>query len=167
MVTSTAVPELASGGDPRYRLAYDEAIRAIAHQEKALDELRSRAGLLLAALSVVTSFLGGAAVTAHGFGPMAAVAVGLFVGAGGALVSLLWPQPDWMFRFAPESIIGDYVEAAEPASLDDMHRELALHLGDNCVTNEARMEKLWRLYQLACVLLVGEVGAWIVALAHL
>ncbi len=158
------------GEDPRYRLAYDEALRSIGHQEKALDELRSRAGLLLAALSVATSFLGGAAVDAHGFGPMAGVAIGLFAAAGLVLVSLLLPRTGWMFRFDPAAIIGDYVETEEPtkpATISAMHRDLALHLGDNCVANEDRIDRLWRRFQLACTLMVVEVGAWVVALAHL
>ncbi len=78
--------------DPRYRLAYEEALRSIDHQEATLDELRSRAGLLLAALSVVTSFLGGYAFASGGFRPAAVVATLAFGLAGLTLVGLLWPR---------------------------------------------------------------------------
>ncbi len=153
--------------DPRYRLAYDEALRSIAHQEATLDEMRSRAGLLLAALSVVTSFLGGSTIAAHGLGPMALLASVLFAGAGGILVSLLWPRKGWMFRFTPEEIIGVYVEADNPAEVNYMYRDLALHLGGNLSKNERRMSRLWRGFQWACALLVAEVLVWLLALAHL
>jgi hypothetical protein len=43
------------------RLAYDNAIRALDKQEKLLEELRARTGVLLAAASLAASLLGGQA----------------------------------------------------------------------------------------------------------
>jgi hypothetical protein len=121
---------------------------------------------VLAALSVVTSFLGGTALVGDGLSVMAIVATTCFVGAGGALIWLLWPREDWKFRFGPKRIISDYVESSEPADLDEMHRDLALHLGSNVVDNEAKLRRLWRGFEVACVLLVVEVVAWIVVLSQ-
>src|SRR6266568_4263975 len=45
--------------DAIYQLAYDEAKQAVAQQVGALDNLRGRAGTLLAVASLSTSFLGG------------------------------------------------------------------------------------------------------------
>ena len=46
-------------GEATYeRLAYDAAQRALDKQERLLEELRSRTGLLLAAASLAASFLG-------------------------------------------------------------------------------------------------------------
>jgi hypothetical protein len=42
-----------------YALAYDEAKRALDEQERVVAELRSRAGTLIAAAAITTSFLGG------------------------------------------------------------------------------------------------------------
>ncbi len=72
-----------------------------------------------------------------------------------------------MFRFGAEQIIGDYVEADEPADLNVMHRDLALHLAENVRHNKKRMTWMWRGFEAACVLLVIEIVAWIVALAQL
>ena len=47
---------------PLEQLAYEEAKRAIDRQSSTLDGLRSRAGVLLAAISLATSFVGGLAL---------------------------------------------------------------------------------------------------------
>ena len=39
-----------------YELAFDEAGRALDAQERAVNELRSRAGVLIAAAAITTSF---------------------------------------------------------------------------------------------------------------
>ena len=49
------------------QLAYDVATRALAEQDAEIDEIRSRTGTLLAAVSLVASFLGGRALDASGF----------------------------------------------------------------------------------------------------
>jgi hypothetical protein len=40
------------------KLAYDSALRALDKQEKVLEELRARTGILLATSSLAASFLG-------------------------------------------------------------------------------------------------------------
>lgn len=44
--------------DILYRVAYDEAVRALAEQQAKVDSFRSRAGLLLSTTAITTSFLG-------------------------------------------------------------------------------------------------------------
>jgi hypothetical protein len=48
-----------------YLLAFDEAKRALDEQERAVFELRSRAGQLIAGAAITTSFFGGQAVRHH------------------------------------------------------------------------------------------------------
>jgi hypothetical protein len=166
MTTATA-SQVGPLEDPRYRLAFDEAVRTLDHQEAGLDNLRARSGMLLAALSVVTSFLGAAAIGAHGVGPMAFVGIVTFAAAGVVLVGLLWPRANWKWRFSPERIIADYVEGDDPADVNAMYRDLALHLGDNHDDNQTRIDRMWLAFEVACLLLVVEVVVWILALAHL
>jgi len=45
-----------------YRIAYDEAVRALSQQQSTIDSLRTRAGLLLSAAAITTSFLGAQAL---------------------------------------------------------------------------------------------------------
>jgi hypothetical protein len=60
------------------QLSYDLARGALAEQDRAIDELRARTGTLLAASSIVASFLGGRALDAHGFNWESIVALGCF-----------------------------------------------------------------------------------------
>ena len=45
-----------------YKLAYDEAVRGLAHQQSRLDDFRARAGIVLSAAAIATSLLGGQAL---------------------------------------------------------------------------------------------------------
>jgi hypothetical protein len=45
--------------DEGYLLAFEEGARGLARQEAQLDAMRSRAGILLSAAAIATSFLGG------------------------------------------------------------------------------------------------------------
>lgn len=73
---------------PLEQLAYEEAKRAIDRQTNSLDGCRSRAGTLLAAISVVTSFVGGLALGDDDLSSWTiaagAVAAILFLAAAGA-----------------------------------------------------------------------------------
>ena len=51
--------------DPRVRLTYDESIRGLDMQSATLDELRNRTGVLLAAASLSSAFLGATALEHH------------------------------------------------------------------------------------------------------
>ena len=48
------------------QLSYDLALRTLAQQERVLEELRARTGVLLTATAVVASFLGGRALQTSG-----------------------------------------------------------------------------------------------------
>lgn len=48
-----------AGAPEGYALAYEEAKRALEEQERVVAELRSRAGVLIGAAAITTSFFGG------------------------------------------------------------------------------------------------------------
>jgi hypothetical protein len=114
------------------RLAYEEAKRAIDRQSNALDELRGRAGILLAALSLATSFLSGLALSGEDLSErpvIAAIVAGAimaFLGAAGACVAVLWPprEEEWVFNLSARAIIRQ-LDATAPDEAT-VHRELAL-----------------------------------------
>jgi hypothetical protein len=58
--------EAAENEAKSYGLAFEEAGRALDAQERAVNELRSRAGVLIAAAAITTSFFGSRAITGDG-----------------------------------------------------------------------------------------------------
>jgi hypothetical protein len=122
-----------SDAGPQYELAYREALRAIERQEDDLDDLRSRAGLLVAAASVVTSVLGADAIK-DGVSGAETVALAAFLLCAAGSVWVLLPTGDWTFKNSAQVLIEEWVEK-RGLSLTEMHRELALshekHFDDN------------------------------------
>jgi hypothetical protein len=97
------VDALSLGRDPGEamyeRLAYEAAQRALDKQERLLEELRSRTGLLLAAASLAASFLGREAFAEDPKRGLAVLAVVAFLLAVAASVYILLPKRD-KFVFA-------------------------------------------------------------------
>lgn len=86
--------------EPVYeRLAYEAAQRALDKQEKLIEELRSRTGLLLAAASLAASFLGREAFADNPKRGLAVLALVAFLIAVGASLYVLLPKTD-KFVFA-------------------------------------------------------------------
>ena len=85
-------PNLATNEPVYERLAYETALRALDKQERLIDELRSRTGLLLAAASLAASFLGREAFAGDPKRGLAILALGAFLLAVGASVYVLLPK---------------------------------------------------------------------------
>lgn len=149
-----------------YRLAYDESVRALAQQQSSLDSLRTRAGILVSAAAITTSFLGGEALANGRLTFASWLAIGAFVALGGRVLSILLPQRDWEFTAIPRRIIGTYIESGEPLSLPQLYRDLALHMEDSYEQNGRRMRALVRFFRAATFLLTVEVVAWIADIAE-
>jgi hypothetical protein len=75
-----------------YRIAYDEAVRALSQQQSMIDSLRTRAGLLLSAAAITTSFLGAQALNDGGPSVATWLALAGFVGLSVASLAILWPH---------------------------------------------------------------------------
>ncbi len=153
--------------DAAYELAYEEARRALEEQERAVVELRSRAGQLIAAAAITTSFFGGQAL--HGrIHPFGWVAIACFVALSLSVLIILWPRRDWEFVLSPAQFIGTYIEPekGEPLELPAVHRDLALHMGRSAELNRNQFRWLTTAFRVGAILLVGEVVAWVVTLVN-
>jgi hypothetical protein len=143
-------------------IIYDEATRAIARQQTVLDGVRTRAGTLFAAASLVTAFLGGQALTHHpalDFFAWAAIVV--FVLLFASVLAILWP---WRFQFVMSAkiLIEDHSQKAVP----DLQTYLAETWERNYDTNQLRIDRLFSLFRVACGFLSLEVVAWLVSLGR-
>lgn len=148
-----------------YEFAYTEASRSIAQQQAVLDELRGRAATLLSAAAIVTGFLGGIALDDKQVGAVGTLAIVAFAIAGFLCVAVLLPWPGWNFRWNARDLIANYVEdPTSPASLAEMHRDLALWAEDDYGLNNVRINRLWNVMRGAAALLVLDVLLWLVEL---
>jgi hypothetical protein len=113
--------------DLLYEVAYDEAVRALSEQQAAIDSFRNRAGLLLSAGAVTTSFLGAQALDGGRSNPFSWLALISFVAVAATSLAILWPR-NWDVTVNPRDVIKGYIESVEPVSIEELHRELALHM---------------------------------------
>ena len=145
----------------QYELAFTEARRALDRQAASLDGIRSRAGVLVAASSLVTSFIGSGA---SGAGPALVVALVAYFGVVMLAVVILWPVRRWRLGADPKRLLEDYIDREDYASLPEMHRALAVHMDGWYETNQRRLNQRLALFAVACMLLVVEVVALVIEL---
>lgn len=83
-----------------------------------------------------------------------------------AAVSLiiLWPRPS-EFSADPNEIIRSYIEAEEPAPINELYCDLSLHMHSSYLENRVGIDKLAALFQIAGALLTIEVVLWVIAIA--
>lgn len=137
------------------RLAYETALRALDKQERLLEELRSRTGLLLAASSLAASFLGRGAFEGPGSPIVAVLALLAFVVSIAASVYVLLPKRELIFsQSGPGLYEGLY---AERTDLAEVHRRLAYDLFRFWESNDKKVRPLIRAFTLAAFALVVEI----------
>jgi len=78
--------------DLLYKVAYDEAVRALSEQQVVIESFRSRAGLLFSAAAITTSFLGGQALRCGNSNFASWLALCCFVAVAIASLVVLWPR---------------------------------------------------------------------------
>jgi hypothetical protein len=150
---------------PAYALAFVEAGRALDAQERAINDLGSRASVLMATAAVTTSFFGGSVLAEGRQSPATWVAVACFVAVSVLVLGVLWPQHDWMSQADSALIVAAYIEQRRlPVAL--IHRDLTLHRARSYATNRKRLAPLLVLLRVAFAALAVEVAAWVVALVQ-
>lgn len=153
-----------AGRDALYKVAYDEAVRALSDQRLEVDGVHSRTGLLLSVATVVTSFLGARTLESGALSPISWLALASFIAT--ALVSLATLRSfRGEFTADVSNLIAIYLEASEPASIESLHRDLALHMHDSYVKNLEGLDRLEMFFQTASGLLITEVALWAVSIA--
>jgi hypothetical protein len=136
------------------QIAYDNAIRALDKQEKVLEELRARTGVLLAAASLAASLLrSGALDHPH---PIALLVVALtaFAVVLAACLFVLMPR-SFVFALEGPAVYERLYELRDDPA--EIHRRLAYHLQRFWETNDVRMAPVKRAFRTAATGLVIEV----------
>jgi hypothetical protein len=148
--------------EPVDRLALDEAIRALNTQADALAGLRTRAGTVLAATALATSFFGGQAFeNQEGLGVAGWFAVAAFIVSGSLTILVLFPI-DVTFSSGVRDVFALSNDAAEAGGSAEQH--LALHLGAQYDENMPHIARWQRLFRAGAVVLLIEVLLWMIEL---
>jgi hypothetical protein len=150
------------------RIAYDASVRAVQDQAGVLDGLRTRAGTVLAAAALVSSFLGGQALrlSAHlDVWSLTTVAVSAFVGSALLALLILWPF-EFRFSLSARALL-DAVqqhEAKGGTSVGELLEVLARQLEWRYDDNAQKIRWLLWAFEAAIVALIVEVAAWLLVL---
>jgi hypothetical protein len=83
-----------AGRDALYKVAYDEAVRALSDQRLEIDSVHSRTGLLLSVAAIATSFLGARALEGGSLTPMSWLALTSFITTALASLAVLLPSQE-------------------------------------------------------------------------
>jgi hypothetical protein len=126
-----------AGRDALYKVAYEEAVRALSDQRLEIDSVHSRTGLLLSVAAVATSFLGAQALEGGSLSPMSWLALAGFIATALVSLAILLPYQGEFSADARE-VIETYIEA---------------------------LDRLATLFQAACGLLTIEMIFWILSIA--
>jgi hypothetical protein len=144
------------------QLAYELSRAALARQEEVMNELRARTGTLLAASSIVASFLGSRA-SDEGSGIFTLLALGVFVISVGASIYVLAPKQDLIFALRGSVLFE--AEHDQPGGLPETHRRLAYWLESFYEGNEAAIQWMFRAYWIATLAVLVQVVLWVLELA--
>jgi len=143
--------------EPVYeRLAYEAALRALDKQERLIDELRNRTGLLLAAASLAASFLGREAFAGDPKRGLAILALVAFLLAVGASVYVLLPKTGkFVFARVGAGLYEGLYELKD--DIGEVYRRLTYDLDRFWDDNDVELQKLFRAFRLAAVGLSSEI----------
>ncbi len=146
-----------------WKVAYDQGQRAVSQQVSTVDQIRSRAGVLVSVGSGATGFLGKEAVTS---GNVLALWVGLGMYIAFAIASLkvLWPSSGWSFSLNSKKYVNGFLQRHDPYELADIYRILGEQMQDDWEANDHKLGNMYEWFKFASVFLVFEIAAFLVAL---
>jgi len=76
------------------------------------------------------------------------------------------PWGEWHFTHDANKVIQEFIEGEDEANLDEMHREIAETNQKNWTNNNSKLDRLFWLFRLAVLLLVLQVGFWLISLGN-
>ncbi|TML12602.1 MAG: hypothetical protein E6G33_13275 [Actinobacteria bacterium] len=139
-------------------LSYELSLRALGQQERGLEELRNRTGTLLAASSLVASFLGARAIDRVGVDGIALVPLLAFILSVLLSVYVLAPKANLEFALRGSEVWEYFV--SEDDDLSEAHRTLAYWIDDVHANNQGLIDRLLICFSTACFALVVEAVLW-------
>ena len=153
--------------DPRLVLTLEQVLRGLTFQQGTLDNLRARAGTLVAASALVSSFFGTSVLKAPRLEVEVLVVVTLALVALTvvivAAVVIIWPY-EWKWGTDGHRLLNDYVLGDPPSSLNAMRYTLTYYIQQDLVDNEDTLGRLWTALRVAVFGIAFQVVFWSIAL---
>lgn len=139
------------------RIAFESAVRALDKQEKVLEELRARTGILLGASSLAASLLGATALEPdHSLG-LVLLALAAFVTSLGASLYVLLPREGFVFSLNGPELYEQLFEFRNDVA--EIHRRLAYELYRRWNANDDLLAPVRSAFRVAAYTLALEVFA--------
>ena len=149
-------------GEGLERLAYELSLQALGQQEGALNELRARTGILIAATSIVASFLGARAAEAGSRAWLNVLALAAFAVSILASSYVLLPRQGLVFSLSGSALLE--AESEDPEGLHETYRRLSYWLDGYRRANGDRIGRLTVGFGVAAIALVVQAILWTVNL---
>jgi hypothetical protein len=149
----------------RLALIFQESVRGLTHQQGVVESINTRAGNLIFATAFATSLLGGRAL-ADGISGWDWVALSLLLAIGVLVVFVLWPHHSYVFRFDPLELLRIYGADSGRETIHSMHRGLSMRIHEDLNSNWRMIVRLRAALQLALVLFVLNILAWLFAVGR-
>lgn len=144
-------------------LVYELALRSLEQQERELSELRARTNTVIAASTLIASFLGAAAVREHGGLSVWSIGALLVLSVTGALSLLvLWPR-ELRFAFDARKTYAELYPLLE--NVAEARLRVAYGARDRYRANKQTIDWLELAFQAAVLTLGLQTVLWTVAVA--
>lgn len=141
------------------------ALGRLAGQFAALDELRSRVGVVLSGASIATGFLAGQALTAStGIPGPAWLGIGSAVLLVCCCAAILWPR-NWAGMTQHASAIVADVRAVPDREMGAYYTAIAEFADAAADANLPKLRDLYRVFAVSLTLLMLDFAGWIWTLA--
>jgi hypothetical protein len=138
-------------------LSYAAAVRALEVQERAVDQLRARTGLLLAATSLTASFLGAQTLQhANGIDTLEGLALVSLLISVGTCTYVLLPKKGFVFSLSGAEMYEELFEFDD----DEMRQRLIYWLEAYWQGNQMSVESLGRYFFAAAVAFLFQLILW-------
>jgi hypothetical protein len=134
-------------------LAYELSLGSLSQQEATMSELRTRTGTLVSAASIVTSFLGGAAIARNGLGGLGVILLA-FIAAIALTTWILVPRRELVFAFRGRDLFESSLD------VNETYRRLTYWLEGFHTASDATIKRLVRSYGFAVAAVLVEAIVW-------
>lgn len=143
------------------QLSFELTTSALGEQERALSDLRARAGTVLAAASIAGSFFG--AKTIHGsLGVWGAFAMVSFAASAASAIWVLLPH-EFVFAFRGEAMLAES-DHRGVTDVAEAYRAAGIWIEPHVNANSEKLAGLSSWVALSCGLLATEVILWTLTL---